>query len=71
MSEGAFDNVIFSPLAERHIPTRRVGSEISQQSSRPATVTPAEWVHRVAKPIPRNERARIIADITPRSRALS
>jgi len=65
-------SIVYSaPLPDRLIPARRIGSEISRVASRPAPVTPAEWVHRVAKPIPRNERARIISDITPRSHALS
>lgn len=56
---------------QRAVPYRRVGSEITPVAARPAQVTPAEWVHRVAEPIPLNHRARIISDITPRPRTLS
>ena len=51
---------------ERSVPYRRVGSEIVRPARRPEPVTPAEWVHRVAQPIPVNQRARMISDITPR-----
>lgn len=52
---------------QRSVPSRRVGSEITRVAARPAPVAPAEWVHRVADPIPLNQRARIISDIRPRA----
>jgi len=55
------------PVVARHIPSRRVGSEITAQSSPPQIVRPAAWVHRIADPIPLNPRARIISDMTSSS----
>jgi sec-independent protein translocase protein TatC len=39
--------------------------DVQTRRIRPEKVSPAAWVHRVAQPIARNPRARIIADIVP------
>lgn len=49
----------------RVVPHRKVGLEITPAKAAPAPVTPAEWVHRIADPIPVSARARIISDIVP------